>query len=248
VWTASWTGLFITVLIAGAYLVYYWNDKKKRAIKRAVTSVGKSKIGGDWTLVDHTGSVVSRATLKGKYLLLYFGFTFCPDICPEELKKMSRVINDLDKTIGPGLVQPVFISLDPWRDSVEQVAVYVKGFHPRILGLTGTPQQCEDIARAFRVYTTTNRKTDDQEDYAVDHSIWLYLLDKEGQYLDIFGTDKDDVDIAEKIKDYMYQRNEAREPIIRKIKKFAGNRLTVVESVVSISWVGSIGASITVSV
>lgn len=105
---------------------------------------GQSRIGGNFSLVDHDGRPVNNNTFKGKYRLVYFGalipptpahrpvvisdslgFTFCPDICPIELKKMARIIDELDKEIGPDIIQPIFVSLDPWRDSVEQIKNYV---------------------------------------------------------------------------------------------------------------------------
>jgi len=188
----------------------------------AVKAVGQSKIGGNWSLVDHQGEVKTRASFKGKYLLIYFGFTFCPDVCPVELKKMAHVVDRLDKELKrPDLIQPLFISLDPWRDSVDQIRTYVKQFHPRLLGLTGTPAQCEEIAKNFRVFVDArNKEREFEEDYVVDHSIWVYMLDKEGKYADIFGVDLDGDDVVEKVKSHLYSRNELKEPLWRKIKNF----------------------------
>ena len=139
------------------------------------------------------------------------------------------------------MIQPLFISLDPWRDSVDQIRTYVKRmfpvcswltdlnhfvkfsvleFHPRLIGLTGTPAQCEEIAKNFRVFVDARNKSREfEEDYVVDHSIWVYMLDKEGKYADIFGVDLDGDDVVEKVKSHLYMRNELREPILRKIKK-----------------------------
>lgn len=92
----------------------------------ATTSIGKAKIGGTFSLVDHYGRPITSANLLGTYSLIYFGFTYCPDICPVELRKMKKVVEQLDESIGE-VVQPVLITVDPWRDSVEQMATYVKG-------------------------------------------------------------------------------------------------------------------------
>jgi len=209
-------------IVCGCLLVFFWQKKKERHQRLAIKTVGKSKIGGTWTLVDHTGNVKTSSDYLGKYLVIYFGFTFCPDVCPVELKKISKVITTLDKEIGEDLIQPLFISLDPWRDSVEQLARYVKEFHPRFIGLTGTPQQCEDIAKKYRVYTTTNRDptVNDDEDYVVDHSIWMYFFDKEGKFLDIFGVDMDAEDEIERIKSHLAMRGDLKEPLWRRIRNF----------------------------
>jgi len=105
---------------------------------------------------------------------------------------------------------------------VEQLARYVKEFHPRFIGLTGTPQQCEDIAKKYRVYTTTNRDptVNDDEDYVVDHSIWMYFFDKEGKFLDIFGVDMDAEDEIERIKSHLAMRGDLKEPLWRRIRNF----------------------------
>jgi protein SCO1 len=109
---------------------------------------------------------VTSGDLQGKYLLLYFGFTFCPDICPNELVKISRAIDliERDAPERKDAVVPVFITLDPARDSCAQVGAYVRDFHPSFIGLTGTPQQVARAAKAFRVYFTDVDKVEGQDD------------------------------------------------------------------------------------
>lgn len=102
---------------------------------RATKSAGKAHIGGNFSLVDHYGRPITSANLFGTYTLVYFGFTYCPDICPIELSKMKKVIDALDESVGE-IVQPVLITVDPWRDSVEQMATYVKGKKPNELKRT----------------------------------------------------------------------------------------------------------------
>ena len=92
----------------------------------SVKTAGSVRIGGNWSLVNDQGVPVSAATFHGKFPLIYFGFTFCPDICPEELRKMNLVMEQLEKDVGLDLIQPMFVSLDPFRDSVEQIGTYVK--------------------------------------------------------------------------------------------------------------------------
>lgn len=128
--------------------------------------------------------------------MLYFGFTHCPDICPDELVKLAAAIDDVEKRTGKQ-VQPVFISIDPERDSVEKVNEYVKGFHPRLRGLTGPVEKVKEAAKAYRVYYT--KTNDDPDDYLVDHSIIMYLLDPEGQFMAFYGKNLDKAELADRI-------------------------------------------------
>ena len=124
--------------------------------------------------------------LLGSFALVYFGFTFCPDICPDELDKITDGLNLADKDSPNVLVQPVFISIDPERDTPEVVGTYLQDFHPRFIGLTGTVEQVKAAARAYRVYY---HKTgdDDEKDYLVDHSIIMYLGDKNGEVVTFYA-------------------------------------------------------------
>ncbi|CAI5471741.1 unnamed protein product [Closterium sp. Yama58-4] len=151
---------------------------------RELKPVGKAAIGGPFTLVDGQGKPFTEADLKGRWALLYFGFTFCPDICPSELIKIAQAVDLVEKQVGVRVV-PVFISVDPERDTAEQVKEYVKEFHPRMIGLTGTPEQVKAAARAFRVYYM---KTEEEGyDYLVDHSIISYLMSPEFEFVKFFG-------------------------------------------------------------
>eukprot|EP01126_Amoeba_proteus_P022138 TRINITY_DN2244_c0_g1_i3.p1 TRINITY_DN2244_c0_g1~~TRINITY_DN2244_c0_g1_i3.p1 ORF type:complete len:239 (-),score=27.28 TRINITY_DN2244_c0_g1_i3:338-1054(-) len=180
-----WMSFFLILIGGTLFAMSFRKMRKDRNRRLTATTVGISDIGGKWSMVDHNGVPVSIASFAGKYCLVYFGFTFCPDICPDELKKLSAALNILEKRVGSNLIQPLFVTLDPWRDSVEQVASYVKQFHPQLIGLTGTPTQCDLIAHKFRVYSTNDREFDDvvgSDDYAVDHSIFIYLLDANGNF------------------------------------------------------------------
>lgn len=159
-------------------------DPKLRAVKQFDTPDGPS-IGGPFSLTDVNGKRWTDADFKGKWFYIYFGFTNCPDICPDEMAKMSRMINHLDKKVGKDFWQPIFISLDPKRDSLAKIKEYLGDFHHRILGLTGTLEEVEQAARQYRVYFAV---PDDQamsdNDYLVDHSIIMYLMDPDGKFCD----------------------------------------------------------------
>ncbi|KAG5476498.1 hypothetical protein LSCM1_04210 [Leishmania martiniquensis] len=160
-------------------------DPKLRAVQSFDSPEGPS-IGGPFSLVNvKTGKRVTDGDLKGKWLYIYFGFTNCPDVCPEEMAKMARVIKHLDKKVGRDYWQPIFISLDPKRDTPEKVREYLSDFSPRIMGLVGTQAEVEEAARQYRVYfAIPDAEAMSEDDYLVDHSIIMYLMDPEGRFSD----------------------------------------------------------------
>lgn len=184
----SWATLVLVVAAGGAVVVYYniSRDKRRVAAATKVEAFGAPALGGRWSLVAADGRPVTSGDFAGQYTLLYFGFTFCPDICPNELVKMSRVVDALGASKELPTVTPVFITLDPHRDSCAQVGAYVRDFHPRMVGLTGTPRQVAAVARAFRVYFESVDRADDDDDYLVDHSIVMYLIGPDGQFIEFF--------------------------------------------------------------
>lgn len=114
-------------------------------------------------------------------MMLYFGFTNCPDICPEEMRKMTRVLNALPSSHADR-IQPIFISCDPPRDSCAAVKEYLEDFHPRFIGLTGTAEQVRNACRKFRVYYMAPEYSEDNDDYLVDHSVFIYFMDPYGYF------------------------------------------------------------------
>lgn len=170
--------------VTAAGLVYLYQHLRDTKLKEATKtlSVGKAAIGGPFQLVDEDGHTFTDKDLLGQFALIYFGFTYCPDICPDELEKMAQAVNALEK--ANKAIQPVFISIDPERDNTKQVKKYVKEFHPNLLGLTGSVEQVKSAAKAYRVYFT---KTDDTQDYLVDHSIIMYLIDPKGKFVSFYG-------------------------------------------------------------
>ena len=143
--------------------------------------IGKPLVGGAFHLTDHNGKDFSDADLKGKYSLVYFGFTHCPDICPEELDKMAGMIDAVKEKHGEGVLRNVFISCDPARDTPEVMKRYLAEFHGDILGMTGTWQEVKDVCKAYRVYFSTPADVKPGQDYLVDHSIYFYLM---GEFLE----------------------------------------------------------------
>jgi protein SCO1/2 len=140
----------------------------------------REPVGGPFALIDHTGTPRTDTDFRGKLLLIYFGFTFCSDICPIDLQAMAAAVDQL----GPAgdAVQPLFITVDPEKDTPEQLRGYVALFHPRLIGLTGDPRAIKRLALAYKVYYARTPGTDTQ----VDHSGVVYLVDPEGRYAGFF--------------------------------------------------------------
>lgn len=131
-------------------------------------------------------------------------FSLGPDICPEELDKMAQIVDQVDAKHGP-IINPVFITCDPARDSLAATAVYVSEFHPRLVGLTGTYEAIKAACKAYRVYFSTPPGADPSGDYLVDHSIFFYLMDPEGKFVDAFGRSVNAEEATEKVLGFIDQ-------------------------------------------
>jgi protein SCO1/2 len=142
----------------------------------------KGEIGGPFTLIDQDGRRRTDADFRGKLLLIYFGYTYCTDICPTDLQTISTAIDRL----GPAgeSVQPLFITVDPEHDTPEAIKLYVGLFHPRLVGLTGSAKQIKTIARAYKVYYAKNESK--KSDSVIDHSGFIFLVGRDGKYLGFF--------------------------------------------------------------
>lgn len=160
-----------------------------------------SGIGGPFTLEDGSGRPVTDRDFRGAYMLVYFGYTFCPDVCPTTL---TAVADAMDK-LGPAAsrVKPLFITVDPARDTPAVVKQYAAAFGPRITGLTGTPQEIAKVAREYRVYYAEHRTGPGPGDYTMDHSSVLYLMDPNGGFVAPLRADQSGDEIAANLKKLM---------------------------------------------
>jgi cytochrome oxidase Cu insertion factor (SCO1/SenC/PrrC family) len=147
---------------------------------------GKVAVGGAFTLRDTEGNVVTQVALKGSYALVFFGFTSCPDICPTSLQVMTQAIEGMGEK-GDN-IRPVFITVDPERDTSAVMKEYVAKFHPRFLALTGTKEQTDEAAAAYKVFHQLHNQTD-KKHYVVDHSGFIYLMSPTGEYVTHFSHD-----------------------------------------------------------
>jgi cytochrome oxidase Cu insertion factor (SCO1/SenC/PrrC family) len=144
---------------------------------------GRGHVGGPFTLIDQTGRPRSDTDFRGKLLLVFFGYTTCPDICPTELMQIGLAVDKLGAAADQ--VQPLFISVDPERDTPDVLAPYVAQFHPRLIGLTGTPAEIRAIADAYKAYYAKYLPADGAV-YLIDHTGFVYLMGRDGEYLGFF--------------------------------------------------------------
>lgn len=158
---------------------------------------GKPLIGGAFTLTDQKGNRVTQDVLSGHYSLLYFGFTNCPDVCPLALATMTDAL----KTAGNQgeTVLPVFISVDPERDTPQVMGDYVANFHPRFLALTGTVEEVKAATQAYRVYFA-KKAGGSPDDYAMGHSDFIYLMGHDGAYVTHFRAEDTATDMANRVR------------------------------------------------
>jgi protein SCO1 len=165
----------------------------------AQTANSPVTIGGQFTLTAADGAVVTEQTYRGKWLLVFFGFTSCPDTCPTALLDIAAALEKL----GPAAdkVQPLFITVDPQRDTPVVIGDYTRSFDPRIIGLTGTPEQIAAVAREYGAYYAPRKIGPGPEDYVMDHSSYLYLMDPEGKFVRGFDADTPGDRLAEVVRD-----------------------------------------------
>jgi cytochrome oxidase Cu insertion factor (SCO1/SenC/PrrC family) len=145
--------------------------------------VGKVPIGGPFTLTDQNGRPASLSDFRGKVVLLYFGYTSCPDVCPSDLAVIAESIRSVGKRGDQ--VQPLFVTLDPGRDTREVLGGYAAAFHPRLLALTGSEDQIRGVANAYKVFFE-QVKLPGGSAYVIDHTAYTFLLDRSGKYVLFF--------------------------------------------------------------
>ena len=180
----------ITIAAMAAFILY--SD-------RGSQGNGIAAIGGPFTLSDQSGRSLTEQDLKGSHSLIYFGYTFCPDVCPTGLQVMSNAMDQL-RAETQQKITPVFITIDPDRDTADQLKSYLGNFHPRIIGLTGTKGQIAQVARAYRVYYAKAKESRGKRDYLMDHSSIIFLMDREGNYISHFTHATTAEDLAEKLR------------------------------------------------
>jgi len=163
------------------------NSSGRKAQSGQVTSVsGKAAIGGAYTLVNQNGETVTDTDFHGKAQLIYFGYAYCPDVCPTALQQMGAALALAGRSASN--YQPIFITIDAERDTPEMLAQYVtnNGFPEGLIGLTGTPEQLKHVMKVFKVIGQKVEDPDSAAGYTYDHSSLIYMMDEEGEFLDVF--------------------------------------------------------------
>jgi len=188
--------IFITAMVIAVALGLTVNTLFLKHDGTNLRTIGVAAIGGPFELINHKGEIVRDSEFRGKYLLVMFGFTNCPDVCPTGL----QLISEAKELLGPNVrnVQPLMITVDPERDTIEVLADYLSNFHPSVIGLTGKIEQIKAVASAYKAYFSKG-EIDKYGDYFMDHSPFIYLMGPNGQYLDHFAPNTSPKMIATRI-------------------------------------------------
>jgi protein SCO1/2 len=185
----------------GVALAVFLETRNPPSASGPVVSHGTADIGGPFTLQAAGGKTVTDKDFRGKWMLVYFGYTYCPDVCPTTLHDIAAALDKL----GPlaRRVDPVFITVDPRRDTAAVVGKYVKSFDPRIVGLSGTPAEIAAVTRAYHAYYKKIPNKQDPNDYLMDHSAMVYVMGPKGRYQGLFTAEKQPDQIAAQLRKLM---------------------------------------------
>lgn len=187
-------GFGLVLMLGGAAA---WMAMKPATLTNTVKSSGQALIGGPFELVDQFGEARSEKDFLGDYMLIYFGYTYCPDICPNSLGIMTQAIDQFEAQDAEraARIKPVFITVDPERDDVEAMKLYAEHFHPDMVAMTGSKEQVASAAKAYRVYYA-RVEDESASDYLMDHSSIYYLMGPDGNYVKHFTHNDDSTTIA----------------------------------------------------
>ena len=188
-------GVALLAIVAGAGLMFALTPGQPPE----QSSAPSAAIGGPFTLVDVKGETVTDQSYRGKWMLIYFGYTFCPDACPTALTNISLALAKLG--LDADKIVPLFITVDPKRDTPKVMADYLQSFDPRIVGLTGSQAQTDSAAKAYRVYLAAQKS--DGNDYLVDHSAFFYVMNPEGKFVNIIAGAASGDQMADKLRAMM---------------------------------------------
>lgn len=177
--------LFSSVFVlTGFWLIYNQINKKNDIVVQDKPGQGNAKIGAPFELVDQHKKVRKSEEFQGKFMLVYFGYSFCPDICPMGLQNISEALNRLERDRDE--VVPIFITIDPERDTPQNLNLYASNFHPSFIMLTGSSQQLDPLLKSFKVYAAKATPDGTMADYLMDHSTMIYLMGRDGQFIEFF--------------------------------------------------------------
>jgi len=192
-------GMGLLIGVVALYLLLSIETPKKPLAGKGYNNEPNIEIGGDFELIDQEGEIFNSKRLNGKLSLIYFGFTYCPDICPASIQKITEVIKVLEKYKID--ITPVFITIDPERDTSAMLKEYLKHFNNKFIGLTGTAQQIKEVADKFKVYyAKVDMGPNHAGSYMLDHSSFVYLIDEKGKYIQHFYLNSPQEEIIEYVR------------------------------------------------
>nr|VZI51267.1 unnamed protein product [Spirometra erinaceieuropaei] len=195
-------GFFFACTGAVVYFSRYAIGPGRNSMRQIAEGLSQIAIGGDFRLVDQKGMELTLADFRGKWLLMYFGFCRCPDICPEQLERLVEIHERLGLYGKDKDFVPIFITVDPERDTPEVVDEYCKEFSPKLVGLTGSREQINIVAKRYRIYHSEGPK-DSDGDYIVDHTVVMYLINPRGEFVEYYGQVKPVQEIVRSIMNRM---------------------------------------------
>lgn len=192
--------ILVGLALLGVAALQIMRPGKPESLNLTNANENNQRYSAPFELTAHTGQRFSSDSLDGRFRLMYFGYSFCPDVCPIDLAKITAALKTLESDgIDTDLIQPIFVSIDPERDTPEAMADYVNLFHPRLLGLTGSLEEVDALAKRFGVYYKKIPQSDGS-DYLMDHLVVIFLMDQKGNYVRLF-TNRDSADsIASALK------------------------------------------------
>lgn len=193
----QWGCFSLSVGLACFWLIYHQLSDQSAVTVQDRPGQGMPQIGGDFTLTDQHGIRRSTVEFRGKYRLIYFGYSFCPDICPLGLQNMSGALKAMGRDLDE--VAPIFVTIDPERDTVENLKIYATNFHPKFTMLTGTPQEVAPVLKSYKVYAAKAKPDGTMADYLMDHSTLIYLMDREGRFMKSFPHTTAPEDLAKAV-------------------------------------------------
>jgi protein SCO1 len=194
--------LFAAALGVGALGLHQFMTAQQDGVRvQEKGTSGEARIGGPFELVDTKGQVRTDAEFRGRFMLVFFGYTNCPDVCPTTLLDLTQALDEL----GPAAekIQPIFITVDPLRDTPEAIAGYLEAFHSSFIGLTGTRQQLAAVERAYSVYAKAAGAPAKEGSYLVDHTALAYLLGPDGKFRAFISPGRGADAAAAKIKPFL---------------------------------------------
>jgi len=209
--------LILTLLLIVVTSVQLWMTKDKTDQKQTVENVEttqQAQVGGDFALTDQNGKPARDTDFRGRAMLVFFGFTHCPDICPVSVASLSKMMELLGDKADQ--VAPIFITVDPKRDTPDVMKAYLANFDKRIVGLTGTDEQIRQAAATYKAYYAKSAKPEQEEhgehgahdeagksEYNVDHSGYIYLMGKDGKFIQVFPYNVAATDLVAALKPYV---------------------------------------------